>query len=113
MVPSGPMTGAVLTGGRCEPQVTLRGTAVGLGGQGRSAVEKRHGHWSVAAGEPGTSVAHGTAVAWSEVSICTSWPFTQLNFSSHQVCTCQSLKFEYWPVLHSMKTSFPSMSGVW
>src|SRR6266849_8648993 len=40
-------------------------------------------------------------------------PLTQLNLFSHQVCTTQFLMLEYWPVLHSMKTSFPSTSGVW
>ncbi|PYQ10628.1 MAG: hypothetical protein DMF80_23665 [Acidobacteria bacterium] len=43
-----------------------------------------------------------------------STPFCQVNFCSHQVCFCQSLMFENWPVLHSMKTSLPVVSsGVW
>ena len=47
-VPSGAMAGAVLTGGRCEPQVTV---GVGAGcpsaprtGQGRSAFAYRQKH---------------------------------------------------------------------
>src|SRR3989442_15966800 len=76
MVPSGPMAGAVLTGGRCEPQVTV---GVGAGsplasrtGHGRSSVEYRKMHWSVAAGVPGTSDAQGTAVGTPAAVILTS-----------------------------------------
>src|SRR5216684_7252432 len=76
MVPSGPIAGAVLTGGRCEPQVTLIGGAgVPSGprtGHGRFVVEYRHKHWSVGAGVPGTSEAHGTAVGTSAVVTFTS-----------------------------------------
>src|SRR5437899_4984418 len=67
MVPSGPMAGAVLTGGRCEPQVTCIGSAGcpdgPRTGHGRSLIEYRQMHESVAAGVPGTSDAQGTAVA--------------------------------------------------
>src|SRR5437660_9859500 len=76
MVPSGPMAGAVWTGGRCEPQVTLIGAAGCPSGprtgHGRSSVEYRQTHESVAAGAPGTSVAHGTAVAWPPAVTLTS-----------------------------------------
>src|SRR5437870_2812593 len=76
MVPSGPMAGAVLTGGRCEPQVTLMGAAGRPSGprtgHGRSFVEYRQRHESVAAGVPGTSDAHGTAVAWPAAVTFTS-----------------------------------------
>src|SRR5216684_590664 len=34
MVPSGAIAGVILTPGRCERQGTVRGRAVGLGGQG-------------------------------------------------------------------------------
>src|SRR5437867_477353 len=73
MVPSGPIAGAVFTGGRCDPQVT-----VGVGatlpsalstGQGRAAVAHRHGHCALAPGiafpsvsTPVTSDDQGTAV---------------------------------------------------
>src|SRR6267378_6416481 len=67
MVPSGAMAGAVLTGGRCEPHVTV---GVGAGcpfasttGQGRDVFAYRHAHWSVGAGVPGTRDDQGTAVA--------------------------------------------------
>src|SRR5438105_8312408 len=67
MVPSGAMAGAVLTGGRCEPQVTV---GVGAGcpsaprtGQGRSAFAYRQKHCSFGAGVPGTSDDQGTGVA--------------------------------------------------
>src|SRR6266478_5669772 len=70
MVPSGPIAGAVLTGGRWEPQVMVGATAVGLVGQGRSAVSNRNVHWSFAAGigfpsasTLGSSEAQETAVA--------------------------------------------------
>ena len=42
MVPSGPIAGAVLTGGRCEPQV-ICGTGAGL----PSAFRTGHGRFSV------------------------------------------------------------------
>src|SRR5437868_4393520 len=79
MVPSAAIAGAVLTGGLCEPQVTV---GVGAGfpsaprtGQGRFNVEYRKVHWSVAAGAPGTRVDHGTAVGTSDAVTLTSHEF--------------------------------------
>src|SRR5258707_13669188 len=76
MVPSGPIAGGVLTGGRCEPQVTWSGSAGCPSGprtgHGRLAVEYRQMHESVAAGVPGTSDAQATAVAWPAAVTLTS-----------------------------------------
>src|SRR5919201_1584510 len=66
--------------------------------------------------QPGPSLSgeNGTGFQSLMCAHCSvSCPLTQLNLFSHQVCTCQFLMFEYWPVLHSMKTSLPSTSGVW
>src|SRR5436190_17157809 len=67
MVPSAPIAGAVLTGGRCEPHATV-GTGAGVPsalrtGHGRFSVEYLKTQRSVAAGAPGTSVDHAAAFA--------------------------------------------------
>ncbi len=40
VLPSGEIAGPTLTPGRCDPQLTVAGAAVGEGGQGSDAVPK-------------------------------------------------------------------------
>src|SRR5436190_13455058 len=76
LVPSAPIAGAVLTGGRCEPHATV-GTGAGVPsalrtGQGRFRVEYLNVQRSVAAGAPGTSVDHAAVFAASAAVTLTS-----------------------------------------
>src|SRR6266478_6402592 len=86
MVPSGPIAGAVLTGGRCEPQVTLTGAATLPSafrtGHGSAVLSYRQGHCAVAAGIalpsvslPRTSDDQGTAVGTPAAVTLTSQEF--------------------------------------
>src|SRR5260221_3547245 len=106
MVPSGPMAGAVLTGGRCDPQATV-GVGAGLPvvasstGHGSDAFAYRHGHCAVAAGIafpsvslPWTSDDQGTAVGTPAAVILTSQEFgtstTQGSFAVPSSCITMS-----------------------
>src|SRR6185312_1622387 len=57
MVPSGAMAGAEFKATRWTPQVTMPGTASGLGGHGNWAKRKLPRHRSPAPGAPGVSEA--------------------------------------------------------
>jgi len=80
IVPFGATAGAELRPGRCEPQITGVGTALGLGGQGKAAVSKTPGHWSFPCGAP-----------WvNEAKVAVRNVLFDSTFTSHEFTTSTS-----------------------
>ena len=91
-MPSGPTAGGELRPGRCEPHMTLSGTAVGLGGHGSWPLPKMPRHMALEAGRPGVIEAQVAAVGMPFAATLTSQALTFCEL--HESVPCGS-----WMVL--------------